>query len=334
MGDVAMLVPVVSSLAQQYPDVRITVLSQPFAKAFFTNLAPNVGFMAADIKKEYHGIHGLNKLYRRLAAKHFTDVADMHGVLRTHYLRMRFNASKYHTAHIDKHRKGKHQLAAQEKKVFKQQPTSFENYADVLAELGYPVKLNFTSIFNEQHPADHILPAIGEKTAGEKWIGIAPFAAHEGKIYPIEKMEKVIQMLEEKYPSCRIFLFGGGNKEKEKFDEWCAIYKKCTRVGNILKGLHDEMQLINLLDVMVSMDSANMHIASLVNTPVVSIWGATHPYAGFMGWNQSLENAVQVDLDCRPCSIYGKKLCYRKDFACMNQIKPEDIIEKINHIIN
>ena len=149
MGDVAMLVPVVSSLAQQYPHIRITVLSQPFAHCFFDGLAPNVGFMAADIKKEYHGIHGLNKLYRRLAAKHFTVVADMHGVLRTHYLRMRFNASKYHTAHIDKHRKGKQQLAAQENKVFIQQPTSFENYADVLAELGYPVKLVDTNEFRK-----------------------------------------------------------------------------------------------------------------------------------------------------------------------------------------
>ena len=75
-----MLAPVVSSLAKQYPHIRITVLSQPFAKPFFEGLASNVGFMAADIKKEYHGIHGLNKLFKRLAAKHFTAVADMHGL--------------------------------------------------------------------------------------------------------------------------------------------------------------------------------------------------------------------------------------------------------------
>lgn len=333
IGDVAMLTPVVSSLAQQYPQIRITVLSQPFAQPFFEGLAPNVGFMAADIKKEYHGIHGLNKLFKRLAAKHFTAVADMHGVLRTHYLRMLFNAAKYHTAHIDKHRKGKQQLAAQENKVFIQQPTSFENYADVLAELGYPVKLDFTSLFNEHNPAVDIFSTIGEKKADEKWIGIAPFAAHEGKIYPIQKMEKVIEMLEQQYPSCRIFLFGG-NKEKEQFETWCQLYKKCTRVAAVLKGLKEELSLIHQLDVMISMDSANMHLASLVNTPVVSIWGATHPYAGFMGWNQRIDNAVQIDLPCRPCSIYGKKPCYRNDFACMNQITPETIVEKVNHIIN
>lgn len=333
IGDVAMLTPVVSSLAQQYPQIRITVLSQPFAQPFFDGLASNVGFMAADIKKEYHGIHGLNKLFKRLTAKHFTAVADMHGVLRTHYLRMLFNAAKYHTAHIDKHRKGKQQLASQENKVFIQQPTSFENYADVLAELGYPVKLEFTSLFNENNPAVNLVAKIGEKKADEQWIGIAPFAAHEGKIYPIQQMEKVIEMLEQQYPSCRIFLFGG-NKEKEQFETWCQLYKKCTRVAAVLKGLKEELSLIHQLDVMISMDSANMHLASLVNTPVVSIWGATHPYAGFMGWNQSIDNAVQIDLPCRPCSIYGKKPCYRNDFACMNQITPETIVEKVNHIIN
>ena len=87
------------------------------------------------------------------------------------------------------------------------------------------------------------------------------------------------------------------------------------------------------LQVMISMDSANMHLASLVNTPVVSIWGATHPYAGFMGWNQRYENAAQVELDCRPCSIYGNKPCLRGDYACLKNISPEQIISKVESLL-
>ena len=64
IGDVAMTVPVIYSLAHQYPNLRITVLSRPNMKVLFDNLAPNVGFMAANIKDEYSGIRGLNKLYR------------------------------------------------------------------------------------------------------------------------------------------------------------------------------------------------------------------------------------------------------------------------------
>ena len=104
MGDVAMMLPVVASLARQYPDLRVTVLSKPFARPFFEGL-DNVRFMAADIKNEYQGFNGLNALYRRLLAKNFTDVADFHDVLRTKYLRLRFFLGGFRVAHIDKHRK-------------------------------------------------------------------------------------------------------------------------------------------------------------------------------------------------------------------------------------
>lgn len=146
MGDVAMTVPVIYSLARQYPHIRITVLSRPFARSFFEDLAPNVGFMEADIKGEYKGVTGLNALYRRLIAKQFTAIADLHSVLRSNYLRMRFNLANFNVAHIDKHRNGKRKLVAASGKKLEQQPTSFQNYADVFAQLGYPVKMEFTSI--------------------------------------------------------------------------------------------------------------------------------------------------------------------------------------------
>ena len=150
LGDVAMLVPVVYSLAHQYPDVRITVLSRGYARPFFDELAPNVGFMEADLKREYHGIKGLNALFRRLAAKQFTHVADMHSVLRSEFLRMRFNLGSYKVAHINKHRKGRKRLTASVNKQLIQQPTPFQNYADVLARLGYPIEPEFHSIFPDE----------------------------------------------------------------------------------------------------------------------------------------------------------------------------------------
>ncbi len=320
MGDVAMTVPVIQSLAKQYPKVRITVLSRPFARPFFEDLAPNVGFMEADIKEEYKGVKGLNALYRRLIAKQFTAIADLHSVLRSDYLRMRFNLDNFKVAHIDKHRKGKRKLVASNGKKLVQQPTSFQNYADVFAQLGYPIHMDFTSIYGDGKQGDlSILPqevfGVGEnaisledKHITEPWIGIAPFAAHEGKIYPIQLMEKVIQRLIHNHP--------------------------LINASSHLNGLKQELILISHLHVMVSMDSANMHLASLVNTPVVSIWGATHPYAGFMGWHQDPANAVQLDLPCRPCSIYGNKPCARGDFACMKNISPELVTEKIDSVLN
>ena len=164
-------------------------------------------------------------------------------------------------------------------------------------------------------------------------IGIAPFAAHEGKVYPPRLMEQVIRLLTERHPDCRIFLFGKGQRETEYFGEWCSKYKQCESVAEKLDGISLELVLMSHLDLMISMDSANMHMASLTATPVVSVWGATHPFAGFMGWGQSMENAVQIDLPCRPCSIFGNKPCIRGDYSCLKNISPEQIAARAEFVM-
>ena len=333
LGDVAMVVPVVSSLARQYPDLRITVLSRSFARSLFEDLAPNIGFMEADLKREYHGIKGLNALYRRLTAKQFTAVADLHNVLRSDFLRMRFNIGRYKVAHINKHRKGRRRLTTTNNKQLVQQPSSFQNYADVLARLGHPIELDFHSIFPEGKGDLSLLPATLTLSPQQN-IGIAPFAAHEGKIYPLPLMQQVIEQLIKQYPEAHIFLFGKGKREEEVFPQWCKQYPSCVYVDSQVETMRQELILMSHLDVMLSMDSANMHLASLTATPVVSVWGATHPYAGFMGWNQDSENVIQLPLECRPCSIYGQKPCLRGDYACLNNIAPNTIVEHINKILS
>lgn len=334
LGDVAMAVPVVYSLAKQHPDIRITVLSRNMARPLFEDLAPNVGFMGADLKGEYRGIRGLNALYRRLTAKQFTAIADLHSVLRSEFLRMRFNLGNCKVAHINKHRKGRRKLTSDDNRQLSQQPTTFQNYVEVFERLGYSINIQFTSIFPPEGGDLSALPAtVNVKNAGEQWIGIAPFAAHEGKIYPTHLMHEVIKQLTQQHPKARIFLFGRGEQEDQYFTEWCQEFPACTYVGHHINSMHEELVLMSHLEVMLSMDSANMHLASLTGIPVVSVWGATHPLAGFMGWNQSKDNAIQVDLDCRPCSIFGQKPCKRGDYACLNQIKPETIVEKINTLL-
>lgn len=335
MGDVAMAVPVVYSVATQYPDVRITVLSRGYARPFFEDLAPNVNFMEADVKREYRGVKGLNALYRRLTAKQFTKIADLHNVLRSEYLRMRFNMGRYRVEHINKHRSDRRKLTAHNNKVREQLPSSFQNYADVFARLGYPVsEIRFRSLFPEEGGNLNLLPAIiGPKKSFQQWIGIAPTAAHPGKEYPLPLMHEVISQLTKKYPKARLFLFGRGQREAQLFKTWSQEFPQCVSVDAHLENMQQELILMSHLDVMVSMDSANMHLASLTATPVVSIWGATHPLGGFLGWHQSTENIIQEPLDCRPCSIFGKKKCRRGDFACMNNIRPERIVAQIETLL-
>jgi ADP-heptose:LPS heptosyltransferase len=333
IGDVAMTIPVVYSLARQYPDLDITVLSRESMQPLFARSPDNVHFYGADLKGKHHGMFGLHHLFYALKALHFDYVADFHSVIRSDLFRWRFHLLGLSTARIHKGRAGKKRLTRRSNKELVEQESSFARYADVLARLGFPVKLEFTSLFGERKGdfSDFSL-VTNPKPIGTRWVGIAPFAKHEGKIYPLEKMEKVINSLVSN-PVINIFLFGRGAHEERVFEQWKNSYQQVVITSGKL-SMEGELALISHLDVMISMDSANMHFASLVNTPVVSVWGATHPYCGFMGWRQSLDNAVQINLNCRPCSVFGNKPCYRKDYACLHDITPSMIVERVMNVIN
>ena len=331
IGDVAMTVPVIHSFANQYPQHQIMVLSRPNMAALFASLPSNVTFKGVDVKKDYKGFSGLNRLYRELASEKFDYIADFHDVIRTKYLRLRFLLSGKKIAHIDKGRAGKKALTRVQNKIKVQQATSFQRYADVLKRLGMPVQMDFQTIYPKGKADTSAFSSITGEKGTDRWVGIAPFATHAGKIYPQASMEQVIKQLDAQ-PNLRIFLFGGGKKEVDILSAWAKKYPSATCIAGQLK-MKEELALMSHLDVMISMDSGNMHLASLVNTPVVSIWGATHPLAGFLGWNQSEKNVVQADMPCRPCSVYGNKPCMRNDYACLNQITPESVVQRILKVI-
>ena len=321
LGDIAMTVPVVHDLALQYPELDITMLSREMARPLFERMPKNVHFFGADLKGQHKGLLGLCRLWRDAHLSDFDYIADFHGVLRTWWLRTEGCLHRKKVAKIDKGRKGKMALTRQKNKVFVQQATSFERYAKVLEQLGFPIKPQFVKL-------DYSSFCETQKPNNETWVGIAPFAKHEAKVYPMEKMELVIKALSER-KNTTAFLFGGGTAENKQIESLCGKYNN-VRPAKSQQGLKGELAMMSQLNVMLSMDSANMHLASLVGTRVVSIWGGTHPYAGFLGWNQKESDCVQLDLPCRPCSVYGNKPCFRGDYACMNGIMPESIIEKLS----
>jgi ADP-heptose:LPS heptosyltransferase len=332
LGDVAMTVPVIHSLAVHYPQHEIVVVSRPWLEPAFRMLPDNVSLFSADLKGKHKGIPGLNTLFQQLKAMNFDYVADLHNVLRSQYLSLRFRLAGVPVAVIDKGKAGKKRLVRRHRKVVENQKSSFQSYSDVFKRLGFPFPLHFSSIYASSPPTSLPIRQITGEKGATKWIGIAPFAKHRGKIYPLELAEQVVAHFSTDV-RVKLFLFGGGEAEQEVLDAWAVKYPPVVSMAGKI-SMENELVLMSLLDVMLSMDSANMHLASLVNTPVISVWGATHPYAGFMGWGQSADNCVQVDLDCRPCSVFGNKKCFRGDYACLFGIQPETIIRKIQNLID
>ena len=330
-GDVAMTVPVMDSLAKQYPDLQIVFLSRENFAPLFQQMPPNVEFRGVDLA-DYKGIRGLNRLYKELSQESFDFLADFHDVLRTKFLRRRLKRKGLLVSVINKGRKEKKELTQRKNKKLRPLPSTFNRYITVLENLSYPVNPSFKSIFENQTPDLSQIPIqeLQQKGENEQWIGFAPFAKHKGKTYPPDLMFQVIDLVEKE--NRKLILFGGGKEEIALFNEWKEKKPHLIRAAGAL-NLTQEFILMSQLNAMISMDSANMHLASLVNTPVISIWGATHPYSGFMGWGQKESNAVQLNLECRPCSVFGNKPCYRKDYACLNHITPQTIAKKIEEVM-
>ena len=325
IGDVAMTVPVIHSLASAYPDVRFTMLSNVRFAPFFEHLPENVTFMGVDLKRDYHGFGAMLKLFHKLSRKRFDAVADLHGVLRTTALSIFFRLSFRRVSRIDKDRRSRKRITRLKKKDLSPRITSFERYRLVLDKLGFKFDLNFSSIFGPDGADMGVIEKIiGTKDC--KWIGVAPFAAHKGKIYPLYLMEEVVAQIDSAC-LCRQFVFAYG-KERVLVEEWAQKYRSVELIDTRL-GMEGELVLMSHMDVMLAMDSSNMHLASLTGTPVVSIWGATHPYAGFMGWGQKPDDCIQLDLPCRPCSIYGKKECIYSDYRCLTGIDPDTVFAKV-----
>ena len=335
MGDVAMTVPVLRAFVNQSrslgTEVKITVISRPFFKPFFEEI-PNVSFFAFDEKERHKGVAGLLRLFQDLKRLNIDAFADLHNVLRSKIIRNLFALSGKKTASVDKGRVEKKALTQPENKVFKQLPTMFERHVKVFEQLGFTFDLSHAVFPEKAILSPEILAIIGDKN--QKIIGIAPFAQYDSKVYPLDLMKEVIDKLALD-TSHTILLFGGGKKEIELLDSLASNKENVINVAGQLK-FQQELQLISNLDVMLSMDSGNAHIAAMLGVKVITLWGATHPYAGFSPFNQPLENALVSDRNQfpkLPTSVYGNKKVDGYEEA-MRTIAVEAIVEKIKIVLN
>lgn len=328
LGDVAMTIPQIYSVCQAYPDTTFVVLTQRVASSLFMYAPINLQVYIADVKARHKGVAGLWLLYKELSALGIDAVADLHDVLRTKILRRLFRMAGKTVSIIDKGRAEKKRLTRRRHKELRPLKPMAERYADVFAALSLPYTPRFTSLYpdgkGDAGLFSHITPP---KETGKLWIGIAPFAKHEGKIYPVEEMERIVDLLS-RHERLHLFLFGADN-EAALLAKWQERYPRVISLASQRHGFKVELSLMSYLDVMLSMDSANMHLAALAGVPVVSVWGATHPYAGFLGYTVSPAHIIQADMACRPCSVFGDKPCYRGDYACLRQITPDSIAQKV-----
>lgn len=335
LGDVAMTVPVIYSACRNYPDIRFVMLTRPSMTSLFVGAPSNLTVVGADVSGKYDGIRGLRTLAAELYSEYRPDVfVDLHNVLRTRILSVFLRLKGVPSVHIFKPRAKRRALTRRVNKVMLPLTSQRARYREVFFKAGLPCNEIFDGLYharNSAPTADYAAITV-PKSEGEKWIGIAPFAAHAGKIYPPDKMERIVEMFQrdaDRGERLHIFLFGGGGSEQATLEEWAAKYPCVQSLAGKKYGFYAELALLNHLDVMLAMDSANMHLAAIAGAPTLSIWGATHPYCGFKGWRQRDDDTIQVPVPCRPCSVFGDKACFRGDYICLTAIKPEVVYSRM-----
>ncbi|MGC3948507.1 MAG: glycosyltransferase family 9 protein [Chryseolinea sp.] len=340
MGDVVLLVPVIRALVAAYDDVEVTVVTRPKFASFFTDIDRVIPY-PADVDYTYTGILGMRDLFGKLMRKANYDVViDMHDHMRTIILRSLFKLFGVKVVVFEKGRPEKKQFTRKEDKNTQRLPHTVERYRQALVNAGFD-KIRLTEpapYFSVKNQSQEQLETWLQEKALTKdglWIGIAPFAAHVSKVWPEGNYFTVIEQWLSQHKA-KFFLFGGGEKDVKFFETLEARFPdNIVIVAGELK-IKQELALMQMLDLMLCVDSSNMHLAALSGTKLLSIWGGTHPDVGFGPYNCSDESILQISrevLPCRPCSVYGTEKCYRGDFACLTFIKPEEVVKRMSEAL-
>ena len=321
-GDVAMTVPAISVLRDNHPGVKITILTTEFFSTLY-NQIPNINFLF--FKPKHKSIYGLFHLSRQIMQINPDHIIDLHDVLRTKILRI-FLAFKFNRILIiDKGRKEKKSLI--NGTIFRRLKTMHQRYADVFSLEKMNIDLELFNTYSKIN----INNKIHEFDLNKRLIGIAPFAGHNCKEYSLANILKLIDLIG---PSYQILIFGAPGEEEKKIKK-ISQEKTNTHIISSNYSLSEQMAVISNLDVMISMDSANGHIASLFGVNVITIWGATHPFTGYSPFNQPNKNSIIPDLKKFPkvpVTIYGSK-CPKDYHNAINSIRPEIIFKRVKQIV-
>lgn len=327
LGDIAMTIPALYDACTSNPDVQFLMLTRKGPAKMFVNSPKNLRVLGINLD-DYKGAAGLWRLANELVKAGVSKMVDLHDVLRTQLLRAFLASKGIPSVRLHKGRVAKRNLTRASNKHIVPLKNSVERYRDAFRRAGLNMTPSFRSVFPSPPNPDLFAAATPPKLPGEKWIGVAPFAKHKGKIYPPELMQQALAIMAEK-ENVKIFIFAGGPDEEARARIWADMFPSVTSLANLNMGFEAELALMSFCDVVLSMDSANMHLASLAGTRVVSVWGATHPFCGFMGFGQSEQDAIQLQMSCRPCSVFGNKPCRRGDYHCLRGISPLRIVKSI-----
>lgn len=325
LGDVVLTLPFAQVLHREFPEAQIDFVSTPRASAILRNHPAIHSVLEYDKRGKERGLHGILSIARRIAARRYDVGLVLHRSLRSAAavwlsrvpVRIGFSTSAGRSLYTDivPYEKSHHEI---------------ERNLAFLKKLGIEFRgKELPSLFPSESDAATVDRYLRENGIGGSGpvVAFAPGSVWNTKRWPSDRYARLMKKLSER--GMDVVLLGGAEDER-----LCAGIKEASGVknGRVTAGKFSVLQsaeLIRRCRALVTNDSAPMHLAVAMRTPVVAIFGATVPSFGFA---PSGERDVVVEiggLECRPCSIHGGDECPIKTFDCMMRIGVDEVFEKV-----
>ncbi len=323
LGDVILTLPVLQVLKNKYPESKIDFLCIPRTSSLLKN-NPYVNELIVYDKRQT-GVKYLISLIRRLRTFKYDLIITPHRSFRTSILSY-FSGAK-DTISFDK---SSFSFLYSKRVIYVNGIHEIQRNLKLLEPLGIRedkiIRPELFQAEQERKKVDQFLES-NNISPEDNIISIAPGSVWFTKRFPREKFVKLCDLLESF--KCKIILIGGiEDKPVTEFILGNSRNKSIIDTAGRFNIL-DSAELIKRSSLLITNDSAPLHVANAVETNVIAVFGATIPEFGFYPYGKRDIIFQTNGLNCRPCSIHGGNKCPIGTFVCMENIKEEEIIESV-----
>jgi len=311
LGDVILSSAVLTPLHKKGFDIDFLTF-KPFDQLFKEDY--RIKKVISVNKKDITGVKKILQFTKKM--ENYDYIIDLHSNFRSTLI------SKFTRGKVFRYRKKSIQRRLYTKPFFRKflgEPFNVvESYVETLKPLGvekHNPKPELILLEKEKEKVKTFLP--------EKFIAIGAGARYKNKSYPF--FDRVSYILDKK--GFKVVLVG--DKSDKDVDK--TIYPKTVSDLRGKLSLRESLAVLSQAQLTISNDSAVAHMSRAVKTPVLMIYGATHPFFGFYPFPEEGEYILK-GLKCQPCHIHGKKECKLKTVECLN-INPELVVDKALNLL-
>lgn len=313
IGDVILISPAILNLKLSFPDARIYFLTRRYVAGIAGQLAGVDEILDFPQKASLIDLFRMGEYLDRLG---FDMVVDLHGNIRSKYL------TKHIAAPVKVQypkRRWERIKAVKWKKITHNPPHTIDLYNRAVEACGGKIYARRPVLRLEGGGADEVsfdntMPA----------VAIAPGASYPTKQWFPERFRLLAVEISKRIPANIVLILNGHDEEIETLRDTIPADRLKIIVNADLREL---ARIISENALLICNDSALSHLGSAVGTPVIALFGPTHPTLGFAPRGMR-DVIMQVDEFCRPCSLHGKKSCYRDRQYCFENITVNTVFEK------